>query len=250
MAKKLGCPDMGKVFKILTAGLLAGLVHSPANAALVSFTGNGNFSDVANCNGGSPGCSISPDGNVLKMSGAANNNKPSTLTITDIIGTNVSTNKNDYVIGKITWVNLATYNTDQNFNVKYTFTLNFTKPSSSSDFQAFDLNIQQTTNPSPDNVFKLDQALLNNLSFNLNGVTVSDIHFVEYGDGSYDKDKGIWTNPEGKTSTLKIVADFKATIVAPPVPEPSTWAMMILGFAGVGFIAYRRKRSGNALTAG
>jgi hypothetical protein len=25
------------------------------------------------------------------------------------------------------------------------------------------------------------------------------------------------------------------------VPEPSTWAMMILGFAGVGFIAYRRR---------
>jgi hypothetical protein len=27
------------------------------------------------------------------------------------------------------------------------------------------------------------------------------------------------------------------------VPEPSTWAMMILGFCGVGFMAYRRKRS-------
>lgn len=27
------------------------------------------------------------------------------------------------------------------------------------------------------------------------------------------------------------------------VPEASTWAMMLLGFAGVGFIAYRRKRS-------
>jgi hypothetical protein len=26
-----------------------------------------------------------------------------------------------------------------------------------------------------------------------------------------------------------------------PVPEPSTWAMMILGFVGVGFLAYRRK---------
>jgi hypothetical protein len=25
------------------------------------------------------------------------------------------------------------------------------------------------------------------------------------------------------------------------VPEPSTWAMMILGFAGIGFLAYRRK---------
>jgi hypothetical protein len=25
------------------------------------------------------------------------------------------------------------------------------------------------------------------------------------------------------------------------VPEPSTWAMMILGFMGIGFMAYRRK---------
>ena len=28
---------------------------------------------------------------------------------------------------------------------------------------------------------------------------------------------------------------------APPVPEPSTWAMMILGFIGIGFMVYRRK---------
>jgi hypothetical protein len=32
------------------------------------------------------------------------------------------------------------------------------------------------------------------------------------------------------------------------IPEPSTWAMMILGFCGVGFMAYRRK-SKPALTA-
>ena len=29
------------------------------------------------------------------------------------------------------------------------------------------------------------------------------------------------------------------------VPEPSTWAMMILGFFGVGFMAYRRKSQGS-----
>jgi len=29
--------------------------------------------------------------------------------------------------------------------------------------------------------------------------------------------------------------------VTTAVPEPSTWAMMPLGFAGVGFMAYRRK---------
>jgi hypothetical protein len=28
------------------------------------------------------------------------------------------------------------------------------------------------------------------------------------------------------------------------IPEPSTWAMMILGFIGLGYIAYRRKKSG------
>jgi uncharacterized protein (TIGR03118 family) len=34
-----------------------------------------------------------------------------------------------------------------------------------------------------------------------------------------------------------------------PVPEPSTWAMMILGFAGIGFMAYRRRKSTVALAA-
>jgi hypothetical protein len=32
-----------------------------------------------------------------------------------------------------------------------------------------------------------------------------------------------------------------ANVITTAVPEPSTWAMMILGFAGVGFMAYRRK---------
>jgi hypothetical protein len=36
--------------------------------------------------------------------------------------------------------------------------------------------------------------------------------------------------------------------IASAIPEPATWAMMVLGFAGVGFMAYRRK-SKPALTA-
>jgi hypothetical protein len=35
--------------------------------------------------------------------------------------------------------------------------------------------------------------------------------------------------------------------IAAAVPEPSTWAMMILGFVGIGFMACRRKRSGGDL---
>jgi len=32
-----------------------------------------------------------------------------------------------------------------------------------------------------------------------------------------------------------------ATVGVGAVPEPTTWAMMILGFASVGFMAYRRR---------
>jgi PEP-CTERM motif len=38
-------------------------------------------------------------------------------------------------------------------------------------------------------------------------------------------------------------------VIASAVPEPSTWAMMILGFAGLGFIAYRRKAKPGLLAA-
>jgi hypothetical protein len=33
------------------------------------------------------------------------------------------------------------------------------------------------------------------------------------------------------------------------VPEPSTWAMMILGFLGVGFLSYRRRHQTSGFTA-
>lgn len=42
------------------------------------------------------------------------------------------------------------------------------------------------------------------------------------------------------TTSLTNLAPFDPTVTS-AVPEPSTWAMMLLGFAGVGFMAYRRK---------
>jgi hypothetical protein len=44
----------------------------------------------------------------------------------------------------------------------------------------------------------------------------------------------------GTGLSLSNYSSLTGTITA-AVPEPSTWAMMILGFAGVGFMAYRRK---------
>ena len=37
--------------------------------------------------------------------------------------------------------------------------------------------------------------------------------------------------------------DLGTFALASAVPEPSTWAMMIIGFCGVGFMAYRRKQA-------
>jgi len=48
---------------------------------------------------------------------------------------------------------------------------------------------------------------------------------------------------------LNYVADIGGvfsfgTIAVTAVPETSTWAMIVLGFAGIGFLAYRRKSQG------
>jgi choice-of-anchor C domain-containing protein len=42
-----------------------------------------------------------------------------------------------------------------------------------------------------------------------------------------------------------VIGDVTVTAA---VPEPSTWAMMILGFCGLSFMTYRRKRNGAALS--
>ncbi len=237
---------MNKATKILAATVFAVLMHSQANAAFVSFTGDGTFSNITGCGGagGGVGCNITGSGNVLDMSGSNN----STLTITDITGNNVPTNQDNFVIGQLTWVNRASQNSDQNFNVRYSYTLNFAGPGNS-DTAVFNLNFQQLTNSAGDIVFNLNDSGLSGLGpFNLNGVTVSDVHFrlADGTNGTYNPVTGRWDNPDptndngSVTSVMYITADFTSA-----VPEPSTWAMMILGFVGVGFIAYRRKNKAN-----
>jgi hypothetical protein len=44
-------------------------------------------------------------------------------------------------------------------------------------------------------------------------------------------------------------ADTFTVEVSAPVPEPSTWAMMLIGFAGLGFAGYRASRRESAATA-
>ncbi|MDN3277979.1 PEPxxWA-CTERM sorting domain-containing protein [Frankia sp. RB7] len=45
-------------------------------------------------------------------------------------------------------------------------------------------------------------------------------------------------NPQEAFALNRVAGEFQIAAV----PEPSTWAMMIIGFCGVGFMAYRRKK--------
>ncbi|WP_202975795.1 PEP-CTERM sorting domain-containing protein [Bradyrhizobium algeriense] len=68
------------------------------------------------------------------------------------------------------------------------------------------------------------------------------------GSGQFiDKVKVYTALPENFNS-IKLV-DFGNYTVAGAVPEPATWAMMMLGFFGVGFLAYRRKNQGHVRLA-
>jgi len=50
-------------------------------------------------------------------------------------------------------------------------------------------------------------------------------------------------------ATSATALDYVANGVTASTPEPSTWAMMVLGFAGLGFAGYRRMRRAEAIIA-
>jgi hypothetical protein len=87
------------------------------------------------------------------------------------------------------------------------------------------------------------------LDFHLVGLTVND--FTANSLGNYfGADVIECTGIAGVTCTTGGVAADHVTIVSevvPGVPEPSTWAMIILGFLGIGFLAHRHKPSKEAL---
>src|SRR5829696_6689144 len=88
----------------------------------------------------------------------------------------------------------------------------------------------------------------------------NDIVFAPFTTGVGGTISGKWDAPEGNGTTLGAQVanilgghsyinfhtvqfgggEIRGNIAA--VPEPSVWAMMILGFAGIGYMAYRRRK--------
>jgi hypothetical protein len=93
----------------------------------------------------------------------------------------------------------------------------------------FDLDVIGSSNP----------AAINSLALPLSPYPLGPFAFKRFEFDNHDiTAPHIAMNLFGDITSVTLVED-----VSPAVPEPSTWIMIILGFAGVGFMAHRRKTS-------
>ncbi len=102
---------------------------------------------------------------------------------------------------------------------------------------------------SPDSLFVYDNVFLpGDPHFNSNGVLFT----TAQDPGGY---WNLWGNGVGNYSLYESAAggypvQETGSLVVAPVPEVSTWAMTILGFAGLAFARYRRTTKHGATLAG
>ncbi len=83
------------------------------------------------------------------------------------------------------------------------------------------------------------------LSFNLtdaaHNLTLASFTPTHYNTGN----DNIFFGSDIKLADGSATGNVGALAAVSAVPEPGTWAMMVLGFAGVGFMAYRRRQFGS-----
>lgn len=207
---------------LLAAGLtVAALLSSPANAVEVTFTGYTNGCFGAGC---VPAANPAPSSLTLPGSGLTYTN--STFDVTTAggfvsIGAAPGTPNNDN-LGSFTLSGTPFVYNGNNFNLLVSFTA------------------PPGTNPSS---ALFTDSIIGTVTSNSNGGVFINFdntpqHFTFAG-GSFD----FFVNDLSVTAGESVAVTGTITAQIAAVPEPSTWAMMILGFAGVGFMAYRRRNN-------
>jgi hypothetical protein len=240
-------------------GLGVALAAGQASAVVVTGSSSGTFSGLSHCHnsGSSQDCRIvstsnHPNYQVQWGSDKSSQNfyHASTLTAVDVsIDKSISAGATveDVRIAQLTWFNSATNSnlTPDHLNFNWNLTVSFTSPNDSSGFQSFSLSITNPTNPTGDTIKGFNLADLSGLTFNLNGVIVSDLKYVVAdGSGSCSGTDTYltgnkWYNCEDNTAYLYITADFTAT-QQQAVPEPATLAMFGAGLLGLGVVRRRK----------
>jgi hypothetical protein len=125
----------------------------------------------------------------------------------------------------------------------------------------FDVSENPTPNLDTSSLFQLNNVAVNIVSNGYDRSITENIDFyTANGNTEFIADSGSWfadtlgiansgayfsgttADPTFKLGTYGITGDsLTITDISAAVPEPSTWAMMILGFVGLGFMAYRKK---------
>jgi hypothetical protein len=91
----------------------------------------------------------------------------------------------------------------------------------------------------------LSEVLSNGVSLTLNAPGATSATFNAIGSLSVVKDQSDFAGSAGSADSSILGNAFSVMAV----PEASTWAMMLIGFAGIGFVAYRRAKRSCATAA-
>jgi PEP-CTERM motif len=117
----------------------------------------------------------------------------------------------------------------------------FNLSSTSLDIAGFDgdgidtpLYLNIPNNPSDNSGYGGPNAFFTNISANLRSLTVNFITPIA---------------ANGGTDIFSLEEPVSLNNIVVGTPEPATWAMMLLGFAGMGFVAYRKRTTKKALSA-
>jgi hypothetical protein len=244
---------MLKTSHLLIAALCFG---GYAHAQSVVGSAGGSFSSLSSCDssGGDRDCRIvsTTNGTATQVQWGSQHSttdfiNPSKLTAVDV-SFNTYAPATGMVLGQLDWYNSATLRLNDSldtFAVRWTLAVNFTEPSGpdASGHEIFNFSIRNPINPAGDRIYGFELADLSNLasSMTLDGITLSNFRYqVTDGTGAGTSwlTQNWWYNDEYNNSRLQILADVAP--ITPPIPEPETYAMMLVGLTFLSFKARRR----------
>jgi len=151
-----------------------------------------------------------------------------------------------FTIGTLSYFNGTTFQGTEPGAVDLAVTITFTAPNSlGAVLSTFTLSLNSTPNngtPDQNADFIFFPSSFSTNVFDIGGTSyrvklLGFDHIV--GDGFLASNSNELHVREGSRATADLLA--QVTSQAPAVPEPSTWAMMLLGFASIGFMAYRQE---------